>query len=80
MISRVTIATKEPKEVIMIPKTAVRSKKGQMVTDVMHQGEVEQRRVYLGQEQGEQVIVEKGLEAGDMLVVSGSVARTSTLK
>jgi len=80
MISRVTIATKEPKEVIMIPKMAVRSKKGQMVTYVIHQGKVEQRRVYLGQEQGEQVIVEKGLEAGDMLVVSGSVARTSTLK
>jgi multidrug efflux pump subunit AcrA (membrane-fusion protein) len=64
----------------MIPRNAVRSEKGQMVTYVMHQGKVEQRRVYLGQEQGEQVIVEKGLEAGDMLVVSGSVARTSTLK
>ena len=73
MISRVTIATKEPKEVIMIPKTAVASKKGQMVTYVMNQGKVEQRRVHLGQEQGEQVIVEKGLEAGDMLVVSGVV-------
>jgi len=80
MVSRVTIATKEPKEVIMIPKTAVRSKKGQMVTYVIHQGKVEQRRVYLGQEQGEQVIVEKGLESGDMLVVSGSVDRNSTLK
>ena len=73
MISRVTIATKKPKEVIMIPKTAVASKKGQMVTYVMNQGKVEQRRVHLGQEQGEQVIVEKGLEAGDMLVVSGVV-------
>ena len=73
MISRVTIATKKPKEVIMIPKTAVSSKKGQMVTYVMHQGKVEQRRVHLGQEQGEQVIVEKGLEAGDMLVVSDVV-------
>ncbi len=73
MISRVTIATKKPKEVIMIPKTAVGSKKGQMVTYVMNQGKVEQRRVHLGQEQGEQVIVEKGLEAGDMLVVSGVV-------
>ena len=73
MISRVTIATKEPKEVIMIPRTAVRSEKGQMVTYVIHQGKVEQRRVHLGQEQGEQVIVAKGLEAGDMLVVSGIV-------
>ena len=78
MISRVTIATREPKEVIMIPRTAVRSEKGQMVTYVLHQGKVEQRRVYLGQEQGEQVIVEKGLEAGDMLVVSGDVNRSGT--
>ena len=80
MISRVTITTQKPKEVIMIPKTAVSSKKGQMVTYVMNQGKVEQRRVHLGQEQGEQVIVEKGLEAGDMLVLSGSVDRNSTLK
>jgi membrane fusion protein (multidrug efflux system) len=80
MVSRVTIATKEPKEVIMIPKNAVLSEKGQMVTYVMHQGKVEQRRVYLGQEQGEQVIVAKGLKAGDMLVVSGIVDQNSTLK
>jgi RND family efflux transporter MFP subunit len=80
MVSRVTIATKEPKEVIMIPKTAVRSEKGQMVTYVIHQGKVEQRRVYLGQEQGEQVIVAQGLEAGDMLVVSGDVNPSGTLK
>ena len=73
MVSRVTIATKEPKEVIMIPKSATRSVKGQMVIYVMHQGKVEQRRVYLGKEQGEQVIVEKGLEAGEMLVVSDVV-------
>jgi len=73
MVSRVTIATKEPKEVIMIPKSATRSVKGQMVIYVMHQGKVEQRRVYLGKEQGEQVIVEKGLKAGEMLVVSDVV-------
>lgn len=78
MISRVTIATREPKEVIMIPRIAVRSEKGQMVTYVMHQGKVEQRRVHLGQEQGEQVIVEKGLAAGEMLVVSGDVNRSAT--
>jgi RND family efflux transporter MFP subunit len=78
MISRVTIATREPKEVIMIPKTAVRSEKGQMVTYVMHQGKVEQRRVHLGQEQGEQVIVAKGLAAGEMLVISGDVNRSAT--
>jgi RND family efflux transporter MFP subunit len=80
MISRVTIATREPQEVIMIPKTAVRSEKGQMVAYVIHQGKVEQRRVYLGQEQGELVIVAKGLEAGDMLVLSGDVNPSGTLR
>jgi membrane fusion protein (multidrug efflux system) len=80
MVSRVTIATNEPKEVIMIPKTAVRSEKGQMVTYIIHQGKVEQRRVYLGQEQGEQVIIAQGLEAGDMLVLSGDVNPSGTLK
>jgi len=73
MISRVTIATREPKAVIMIPKTALRSEKGQMVAYVMHQGKVEQRKIHLGKEHGEQVIVAKGLAAGDMLVVSGDV-------
>jgi len=73
MVSRVTIAAKEPKEVIMIPKHAVRSVKGQTVAYVMNQGEVEQRRVYLGKDLGEQVIVEKGLDAGDMLIVSEDI-------
>ena len=80
MVSRVTIAAKEPKEVIMIPKAAVRSEKGQMVTYVMHQGKVEQRRVYLGPEHGEQVIVAKGLAAGEMLVVAGDVNPSATLE
>jgi hypothetical protein len=51
-----------------------------MVAYVIHQGKVEQRRVYLGQEQGELVIVAKGLEAGDMLVLSGDVNPSSRLR
>lgn len=73
MISRVTIATKEPKKVIMIPRKAVRTEKGKIIAHVMNQGKVEQRRLYLGREQDEQVIVEKGLMAGDMLIISGDV-------
>jgi membrane fusion protein (multidrug efflux system) len=80
MVSRVTIATNEPKEVIMIPKTAVRSEKGQMVTYIIHQGKVEQRRVYLGPEQGELVIVAQGLETGETIVVTGDVDSSTTLK
>ena len=62
----------------MIPKTAVRSEKGQTVAYVVHQGKSEQRRIHLGQEQGEQVIVTEGLAAGEMLVVSGDVNRRAT--
>jgi membrane fusion protein (multidrug efflux system) len=73
MVARVTITSKEPKEVIIIPKRAVRTVKGIMAAYVMNQGKVEQRRLYLGKEIGEQVIVEKGLVEGDTLIVSGDI-------
>ena len=80
MVARVTITSKEPKEVIIIPKRAVRTEKGTMVAYVMNQGKVEQRRLYLGKEIGEQVIVEKGLVKGDTLIVSGEIDPGSSLK
>jgi membrane fusion protein (multidrug efflux system) len=80
MVARVTITSKDPKEVIIIPKRAVRTVKGIMAAYVMNQGKVEQRRLYLGKETGEQVIVEKGLVKGDMLIVSGEIDPGSRLK
>jgi membrane fusion protein (multidrug efflux system) len=80
MVARVTITSKEPKEVIIIPKRAVRTVKGTMVAYVMNQGEVEQRRLYLGKEIGEQVIVEAGLVEGDTLIVSGEIDPGGGLK
>jgi len=80
MVARVTITSKEPKEVIIIPKRVVRKEKGTMVAYVMNQGKVEQRRLYLGKEIGEQVIVEKGLVKGDTLIVSGKIDPGSSLK
>jgi len=73
MLARVTIAPKEPKEVIMIPKSAVRTEKGRTLVYVMNQENVVQKMVYLGKEAGEKVIVERGLGAGDMLIVSGQI-------
>ena len=73
MVARVTISSKEPKGVIIIPKRAVRTVKGAMVAYVMNQEKVEQKRLYLGKEIGEQVIVEKGLVEGDTLIVSGDI-------
>lgn len=80
MFARVTITSKDPKEVIIIPKRAVRTVKGIMAAYVMNQGKVEQRRLYLGKEIGEQVIVEKGLVKGDTLIVSGEIDPGSRLK
>jgi membrane fusion protein (multidrug efflux system) len=80
MVARVTITSKEPKEVIIIPKRAVRTVKGIMAAYVMNQGKVEQRRLYLGKEIGEQVIVEKGLVKGDTLIVSGEINPGGGLK
>ena len=80
MVARVTITSKDPKEVIIIPKRAVRTVKGIMAAYVMNQGKVEQRRLYLGKEIGEQVIVEKGLVKGDTLIVSGEIDPGSRLK
>ncbi len=73
MVARVTITSKEPKEVIMIPKRAVRTVKGRAVVYVMHQEKVVQKRIYLGKEAGEKVIVERGLVEGDTLIVSGDI-------
>ena len=73
MVARATITAKEPKEVVMIPRKAVRTEKGEMVAYILNQGKVEKKRVYLGKEQAEQVIVEKGLMEGDILIISGSI-------
>jgi RND family efflux transporter MFP subunit len=73
MLARVTITSKESKKVIMIPKRAVKTVKGREVVYVVNQEKVVQKRIYLGKEAGEKVIVERGLVEGDTLIVSGDI-------
>jgi membrane fusion protein (multidrug efflux system) len=73
MVARVTITSKKSKEVIMIPKKAVKTVKGGAVVYVMNQEKVVQKMIHLGKEAGEKVIVERGLVEGDMLIVSGEI-------
>ena len=73
MVARVTITSKEPREVIMIPKSALRTVKGVVVVYVMYQEKVVQKKIYLGKEAGEKVVVERGLVEGDTLIVSGEI-------
>jgi membrane fusion protein (multidrug efflux system) len=70
LVARVTVKSKEPKEVIIIPKKAVRTINGMKVAYVLNGDKPEQRQLYLGADMGEQVIVEKGLAEGDNLIVS----------
>jgi len=71
MVARVTVKSKAPKKGIIIPRAAVRTVKGIRIAYVMNSGQVEQRKIYLGAEMGEEVVVEKGLAEGDQLIVSG---------
>jgi membrane fusion protein (multidrug efflux system) len=73
MVARATITANQPKEVIMVPRKAVREEKGEKVAYILNKGKVEQKRVYLGKEQNDQIIVEKGLIEGDMLIISDGV-------
>jgi RND family efflux transporter MFP subunit len=71
MVARVTVKSKAPRKAIVIPRAALRTVKGTRVAYVMSNGQIEQRRVYLGTETEERVVVEKGLAEGEQLIVSG---------
>lgn len=73
MVARVIITSKESQKILMIPKKAVKTVQGEAVVYVMNQEEVVQKMISLGKETGEQVIVEKGLVEGDMLIVSEQI-------
>lgn len=70
MVARVTVKSKNPKKVVIIPKKAVRTINGMKVAYVLNGDKPEQRRLYLGADMGDQVIVEKGLAEGENLIVS----------
>jgi membrane fusion protein, multidrug efflux system len=69
---RVTVATREQPNVLLVPQRAV-----QMLQDknfvwvVDKSGKAEQRDVRMGQQQGSEWVVEKGLGDGDVVIVDG---------
>lgn len=74
MVARVIIKSQTPKKAIVIPKKAVRTVSGINVVYVMKNGKIERRRIYPGPERGDRIVVEKGLAAGEDLIVSGPAA------
>ncbi len=71
MVTSVTVKSKKPKDVIMISRKAVRTVSGIKVVYLMNQGKIEERIVYTGEEIGDSVVIEKGLNEGDNLIISG---------
>jgi membrane fusion protein (multidrug efflux system) len=69
---KVTVATREQPNALLVPQRAV-----QMLQDknfvwvVDSAGKAEQRDVLMGQQQGSDWVVEKGLAAGDVVIVDG---------
>jgi membrane fusion protein (multidrug efflux system) len=69
---RVTVATREQPNALLVPQRAV-----QMLQDknfvwvVDKSGKAEQRDVHMGQQQGSEWVVEKGLVDGDVVIVDG---------
>jgi membrane fusion protein (multidrug efflux system) len=71
-IINVTVEAGEPKQVLMIPQAALQiDQSGSYVLVVDHDDKVQQQRVTLGGGHGEDIIVERGLQAGDRVIVQG---------
>lgn len=70
MVTRVSIISAKPRRIILIPQKAVRPVDGMQAVYLMTNNDVEQRIIYPGAVVGNQVIIEKGLNEGDSLIVS----------
>ncbi len=75
MRARVIIPRKTWKDVVVVPRDAIlqgfASKEAMVLPDDDKVGEAELRKVELGPARGNQVVVTKGLAAGDRLIVKG---------
>jgi membrane fusion protein (multidrug efflux system) len=69
---KVTVATREQPNVLLIPQRAVQMLQDKNFVWVINQAnKAEQRDVQMGQQQGSDWVVEKGLAAGDVVIVDG---------
>jgi membrane fusion protein, multidrug efflux system len=69
---KVTVATREQPNVLLIPQRAVQMLQDKNFVWVVNQAnKAQQRDVKMGQQQGSDWVVEKGLAAGDIVIVDG---------
>ena len=69
---KVTVATREQPNVLLIPQRAVQMLQDKNFVWIVNQAnKAQQRDVKMGQQQGSDWVVEKGLAAGDIVIVDG---------
>jgi HlyD family secretion protein len=68
------VATAPARQVVMVPKAAVRSDDGRSVVFIVKDERVERRAVTLGATDGDQIEVMSGLNAGERVVIEGHEA------
>jgi membrane fusion protein (multidrug efflux system) len=71
MIARVEVEVKTFANVLLIPQDAVLDRMGEKIVYVVGSNKAEKRSLILGRRWDERVVVERGLEKGDRLVVAG---------
>jgi membrane fusion protein (multidrug efflux system) len=68
---RVMVATREQPNALLVPQRAVQVLQDKNFLWVVNDGKAEQRDVRMGQQQGTDWVVEKGLSPGDVVIVDG---------
>lgn len=69
---RVSVATREQPNALLIPQRAVQVLQDKSFVWVVNADKAEQRDVSMGQQQGSEWVVEKGLAPGDVVIVDGT--------
>jgi membrane fusion protein, multidrug efflux system len=68
---KVSVATREQPNALLVPQRAVQVLQDKNFVWVVTDGKAEQRDVSMGQQQGSDWVVEKGLVPGDVVIVDG---------
>jgi membrane fusion protein (multidrug efflux system) len=68
---KVSVATREQPNALLVPQRAVQVLQDKNFVWVVTAGKAEQRDVSMGQQQGSDWVVEKGLVPGDVVIVDG---------
>jgi membrane fusion protein, multidrug efflux system len=71
MIARVSLVRRTYRSAVVVPRDALQERDTGPVAVVLDEDRARVRPVVLGAMQGERVLVESGLDAGDWLIVSG---------